>query len=103
MPIAWQETEDNDEQAILSNFVDDLWVWDCDGGGEDIYWFGFSNGKFFKVYHEFYAYYGEPEYDGDNGFEVKNYFDITEVIKEEAMPHLCADRDWIQVASYGRW
>lgn len=101
-PSPWKEIDADSEQVILSKFIDDEWVWDCDQCDDKTTWFGFSNGKYFKVYHDYYVHWGEPRYDGDNGFEVINNFDITEVSKEEAMPYLCSDRDWLTLPRY-RW
>lgn len=94
-PVPWKETDD-DEMTIIEKFKEDEWVWDCDGGGDDTYWFGFSTGKYFKLYHDFYANHGVDE-EGEHTFEVRNYFELDEVTKEEAMPHLCSDRDWIYI------
>jgi hypothetical protein len=86
----WIDAGDKTEEEIIQECCDKSRVYDSDYGGWRSYYFGFSSGKFYKVYHEWYIT-EEPEW------ELDNYYDINEIPREEAMPHICNDRDWIVI------
>lgn len=100
--IAWidikpesYETKVVDFSSALEYLKDDWWVHDCDGGNTLNYYVGITDGTnihYYNVEHEFCAYYN------DDGFEVKNYFEVKEISKTEA--HIPDDRDWLNISEF---
>jgi hypothetical protein len=95
-PANWRETALTDEKAIIEQYFDDeLRFYDADNGGEDTYYFAFSNGKFFRLDHDWSIYNHDPEW------KIEHTTVITEVlyadIPLEDRNHLCQDRDYLKI------
>lgn len=89
-PHAWKVTELTDERALIEKYwYDECWVYDADSCGDEILFFAFDTGKFFKLSYGWYMDY-DPEW------QIHNYHEIEEVSKDKT-ENLVADRDWLVV------
>lgn len=89
----WVESNLESETAIIEKYFEKkLRFYDSDSGGDETYYFAFSTGRFFKLYHDWYIE-RDPEWD------LIHTTEITEVTYDE-IPHdersgLCEDRDYL--------
>jgi hypothetical protein len=93
-PANWLETTLTDEKAIVEKYYKDhLEVHDADQCGSGTYFFAFSTGKFFKLYHSWYIE-TEPEWNIVSEIDIEEvaYGDIP-----EANRILCQDRDYLKI------
>ena len=87
-----------EEQFILQFCENEFTVNDCDGGSDDYYYFGFSSGKYYEVYHEFFANKTYNEEEDCMDFEVINDFFIKEISKETAKKKgVSDDRNYLKL------
>lgn len=106
--IAWTKIEPKKYQVQVHDFdsalewikENDWWVWDCDGGREDTYFVGLTDGKeyrYYKIDHDFWANHSWDD-DGEHSFEVINTFEVKEITKDEAK--VPDDRDWMNISEF---
>lgn len=98
-PESYDDPVTDFKSAIEWLKVNEWWVWDCDGGSTFNYRLGLSNGtetKYYLVTHDFTAYWGEE------GFQVDNFFEVSEIPKAQAF--VPDDRDWLNLKhSSAKW
>lgn len=100
-PSPWKESDASSFEDVIDRIKDDRRIYDCDNGGERVYYIAITDGidkKYYQLDHEFYGYWYDIEETGETEFEVDNNFELTEISKEEA--HIPDDRDWLNVSEF---
>lgn len=89
-PSSWIESEITDERAIIDVYCRKHFeISDADNGGDDTYYFAFSSGKYFEVYHYWWI-------ETDSGWNLNNEYEVSEVSKDKTKG-ICEDRDWLKL------
>ena len=92
-PTPWKSINASSFTDVINRYYsDEIRVHDADNGGEDVYFFGISDGestKYFRIDHSWYIYW-DPDWNIDNNIE------INEIPSGEAVG-IPGDRDWVEL------
>jgi len=92
-PSKWKAVDASSFTDVINRYYsDEIRVYDADNGGEDVYYFGVTDGvttKYYRLAHDWYI-------DWDPDWNIYNNKEIVEIAHSEAVG-IPGDRDWVEL------